>query len=103
MIEVEVSLGRGDREMKTITDDLIRTQDQALMRARQELAKSMTIIKSRTLELLKIEEYSMGEDVMFSNPRLDIVGVHRVSTLAITVSPNMASMRLTVERYGHTP
>ena len=103
MIEVEVDMGRGDRQLKTIRDSLIRTEEMALERARQELAKSMTIIKGRTLALHKIIEINPGDEATFSLSRLEIAGIHRVSTTTLNITDRVATMTMVVEQYGSTP
>ena len=103
MIEVNVSMGLGNREMKTIRDDLIRTEDHAIIRARQELAKSMTIVKSRTVSIHKIQIVEPAENVVFQNLRLGINGTHRVASSSVDITPASTKMTIVVEQYGSTP
>jgi hypothetical protein len=103
MIEVELAVGRGDREMKQIRDDLIRTQDIALIRAREELASSMTIIKSRNIQMFRVEDVDPGDEATFACAKLDISGVHRVSSVSLHINKEKVVHNIIVEQYGSTP
>ena len=101
MIHVKTSIGSGDRKMPVINDDLIIDEEMALIRAKQELAKSTYVVKSQNLEMPHDPNSGVGvvgNEFAFST--LNIFGQHLITQLTIELTGNSAKDNVVAERYG---
>jgi len=101
MIHVIVNIGTGSRRKPSvISDDLIGDENSAIIRAKQELAKSSYLVSTRVLEVPHDPAESHAYvTTSFSYQPLGITGRHTIVARAITLSPNWCGDSLTLEQY----